>query len=242
MRVVVLGGTGYLGQYVVRELLAHHHHVRGVSRRMPAGGELEWVQGDFRNLQLATRALRDMDALIHLVGIIRPQGEDTYLSIHVDGTAIWRRAAQEAGLKRYIYVSALGAGNFPRLRYAYSKWQAENLIKESPVPWTIFRPSLLFGPGGQAFLERLVQSLEVAPRRIAPLPAGGKTRYQPLYAGDLARAIVISLERDDEGKTFSLGGPEHLSYRQVLERILQVLGERRILVPVPASLLTPGVW
>lgn len=242
MRVAVLGGTGYLGRYVVRELLSRGHGVRGVSRHIASGPGVEWIRGDFRSLELAMRALQGMDALIHLVGVIRPQGDNTFESIHVEGTRIWQIAARDSGIQRFIYVSALGAANVPRLRYAYSKWQAENIVKESGVPWTIFRPSLLFGPGGKGFLDRLIQSLEMAPRGLAPLPAGGRTRYQPLYVGDLAKAIAISLERDDEGKTFTLGGPEHLTYRQILERILEVLGERRRMVPVPALLLKPAVW
>lgn len=254
MNILVTGAGGYLGSHVVPALAAAGFRVRaGVHGHPPSGAQLkpdhECLPGaqDTYVIDLEDRAtlaepLEGMDAVVNLAAVLRERPGTTYLGTNYHGVRNLVGAMKEAGVRRLIHLSPLGTSDEVRLRYAYSRWQGESIVRESDLDWTILAPSVLFGPGF-GLLDRMVQSLDMAPRGIAAVPGGGRTWFQPIHAADAASAVVAALQSGDRHfrRAYPLGGPERLRYRTMLQRVLEALGERRLLVPVPLALMAPVV-
>lgn len=239
--ILVTGATGFVGGHLVRALHEQGLGVRCLVRpgHPPAGfwRGVEVVPGDVCEPAKLAGACAGIASVIHLVAVIREKGRATFTEVNVRGTVNILEAAEKAGVQRFIYMSALGASADPAYRYAYSKWLAEEAVRKSSLQWTIFRPSLIYGEGF-GFFDRLIQSLKMAPPLLAPLPGGGRTLFQPIAVEDLVRCVVHSLDDPSfYGVVCELGGPEHLSYAQMLEMVAAVLGTRRLMVPVPLTLL-----
>lgn len=236
------GATGFVGGHIIRALRERGCQVRCIVRSPDKAIELlnlgaEVVPGDVNDQLSLERACSGVKTVINLVAIIREHGEATFEKINVKGTENLVSAAQNAGVSRFIQMSALGARNDIRYIYIHSKWQAEEIVQQSTLSWTIFRPSLIYGKGF-GFFDRLMQSLRLCPPPLAPLPGGGRTKFQPIAVEDVARCVLQSLENPDSvGKIYEIGGPEHLSYAEMLDALLSVLGEKRIKVPVPLPLM-----
>jgi NADH dehydrogenase len=242
VRVLVTGGTGFLGSHLVPRLVAAGHAVRVLARgerplRLPEAVVV--VKGDVASGAGLDGALHDVDAVIHLVAVIRDRGEYTFQRVNHLGPAKLAAAMRAGGVRRLVHLSALGASPEPRLRYTHSKWLGEQEVRQSGLDYTIFRPSILFGRGDD-FLPRLRRSTAPFPF-FAPLPGGGKTRFQPIWVEDVVTCLLLALERGDTiGQLYEIGGPEHLTYEQILDLVLHALGLRRIKVPIPLSLVRPA--
>ena len=185
-------------------------------------------------------ACRGVDAIIHLVAIILQKGQATFDSINRQGTANVIAAAKAAGtVKELVQVSAIGATSNRRYPYLYSKWQAEQAVIESGLPHTIIRPSLIFGEGDE-FINALTSLVRVFP--VVPVIGTGRNRFQPIHVEDVARCIVLALGRDDlQGKTVEIGGPEQLSYNEIMSLLSATLKKRRLRFHVPSLLVWPNV-
>ncbi|BAS28749.1 SDR family oxidoreductase [Limnochorda pilosa] len=242
--ILVTGSSGLVGRALVRQLMAQGLAVRSLVHeaplprlsRLPGPGP-ELAHGDVRDPLSLRAACRGAQAVIHLVAVIRERSGADYRTINVEGTRNLLEAAEAEGVKHFALVSALGATPNPRFAYASSKWQAEELVRTSRLQWTIFRPSVLFGDGF-GFFDRMLQSLRMAPPGIALVPGKGETRFQPLAAADLARCIRLSLaDPATAGETLELGGPQHLTYAEMLRLLLKVTGQKRLLIPIPLPLV-----
>ncbi|MGQ9498255.1 MAG: SDR family oxidoreductase [Desulfotomaculales bacterium] len=240
--VLVTGATGFVGRHVVRELLARGAEVRCLVRRPDKAAEVlargvELVQGDVTDPASLRGACAGAKQVVHLVAIIRERGPRTFQAVNVRGTQNVVEGARGAGVEHFIHMSALGAAPVPRYRYTYSKWLGEEAVRQSGLPYTIFRPSVIFGEGF-GFVDRLVQAVKMAPG-LAPVPGHGKVRFQPVWVGDVARCVgeVWQEGAPHYGKTYPLGGPEYLTYEQMLGAVLSVLGRRARKVHVPLWLL-----
>ncbi len=172
------------------------------------------------------------DAVVHLVGIIVEAGRQTFESVHVRGTEAVVGAAVEAGVPLLLHMSALGARAAAPTPYHRTKWQAEEVVRGSGQPHAIFRPSLVAGPGN-APLRMMVDMIRFSP--IVPVIGDGRYEMQPIWLGDVAEAFALALERSDLRGTFDLGGPERLSYHQMLDSLEAALGVRRRRVQVPVG-------
>ncbi|MDA7949326.1 MAG: complex I NDUFA9 subunit family protein [Hyphomicrobiaceae bacterium] len=238
--VTVYGGSGFLGRHVVQALARTGCRIRVAVRRpdlagflQPLGGvgQIHAVQANLRFPESVAQAAEDADVLVNLVGILHETGKQKFSSVQAEGPRWVAHAARDAGAKALIQVSAIGADRNSPSHYAQSKAAGEAHVLNSFPDAVILRPSIVFGPEDD-FFNRFAALARIAP--ALPLIGGGKTRFQPVFAGDVAKAVVAAIEgRGAEGKTYELGGPEILTFKEVLQRILEYCGRRRLLVPMP---------
>jgi len=237
------GATGYVGTEVVAKLLRRDHDVRALVRRPERAGPLadlgvELVPGGLDRPETLRTLVAGADAVVHLVGIIVETGRQTFESIHVRGTEALLDAAREAGVPLFVHMSALGARDDPAAtKYHRTKWRAEEAVRGSALAHVIFRPSIIAAPGNAA-IATMVGMLRFAP--VVPVIGNGRYELQPVWRGDVAEAFARTLERPDLRGTFDLGGPECLTYHQMLDHLEAALGVRRPRVSVPVGIARFG--
>jgi uncharacterized protein YbjT (DUF2867 family) len=237
--VTVFGGSGFLGRHVVRALANRGYRIRVAVRRpelcghlRPMGrvGQIHAVQANLRYPQSIAAALRDSDAAINLVGILFERGRQSFDAVHMAGAEAVALAAKAAGAS-LVHVSAIGADENSPSRYGRSKAAGERRVLAAAPAATIVRPSIVFGPEDD-FFNRFAALARFAP--ALPLPGGGHTRFQPVFAGNVAEAIALAVDGDtNPGAIYELGGPDVRSFRELMEYVLATIGRRRLLVPVP---------
>lgn len=239
MKIFVAGGTGFVGGHLVRALLSGGHSVRlFVHRRSESSGEVEQVEGDITMPGSFEPSLDGCDAVVNLVGIIRefPSRGITFEKLHVQATANLLAAAAGNGIKRYLQMSALGTRPDAVSAYHRTKWRAEELVRGSGLEWTIFRPSMIFGPK-DGFINMLAAQLRLAP--VMPVIGSGSYRMQPIHADDVARCFVLALALPGSiGQTYELCGRDRVSYEELLDMIAACMGRPRPLKPhIPLGLM-----
>jgi len=230
-RVFITGATGFVGRGVIQALRADGHIVRCLVRRgsEPAlkGFEaIERVEGDVLVHRTLDHALAGCDAVIHLVGIIRerPALGVTFERLHVEATLNVLAAASGAGVRRVLHISALGARAGARSRYHQTKWRAEEAVRSSGLDWTIFRPSIIYGPG-DGFVTMLARIVRRLP--IVPVFGSGGSRIQPVSLQVVAEGFARALDQSASiGQAYEIGGPEAYTFDEVLDLIGAVLRRR----------------
>jgi NADH dehydrogenase len=242
--ILVTGGTGFVGSHLVPRLAQTGNKIRCLVRNRAeaetlAAHGVELVPGDVTNLQSLEQAMPGVETVVHLVAVIREGKGVTFNGINVQGTRNVARAALGVGVKRFIHMSALGVGPDPRYRYSYSRWQGEAAVRSSNLDFTIFRPSVIFGAGA-GFTAQLIRAIKMFPL-LAPVAGSGKTLLQPIWIEDVAACVVQALTGDHNGQTYEIGGPEHLTYEQILDAIMAALGVKRIKIHLPLLLMRPAV-
>ena len=241
MRVTVFGGAGFVGRYIVKRLAAAGAGVRVACRDperakflKPAGGvgQVVPVQANLRYPASVQAAVEGVDAAINCVGVLASRGAQSFAAIHAAGASAIATAAAEAGVRQLVHISAIGADSESTAEYARSKAAGEAAVREAFAQAAILRPSIVIGPEDD-FFNRFALLARFAP--ALPLIGGGLTRFQPAYVGDVADAAVAALDR--EGGLFELGGPKTYSFRQLMELLLEEIGRKRLLVPVPFAVM-----
>jgi uncharacterized protein YbjT (DUF2867 family) len=230
MKIFLAGGTGFFGGHLRNALLADGHEIRLLTHKRRGSTEsgMEQVEGDVTNLASFTDMVVGCDAVINLVGIIRefPDRGVTFEKLHLEATGNIVRAAVAAGVKRYLQMSALGTRPGATSNYHRSKFAAEEIVRTSTLDWTIFRPSLLFGPN-DAFVNLLAGYIRSYP--AVPVIGSGAYRMQPISADDTARCFRMALEMPETvGRTFELCGADRFSYTDMLDTIGRVLGKGHV--------------
>jgi len=232
VNVLVTGASGFVGRHVLEQLLATGHRVIALARRganFPV--EVEVALGDVVSGEGLAAASASVEAVIHLVGIIRETRGQSFEQVHTEGTRNVVSAAREAGVKRYLQMSALGAAKGTGSRYFETKARAEEIVKASGLDWTIFRPSLIFGRGDE-FFGLVMKGLVSAP--LIPQIGDGRFPFRPIYVGDVASAFEQALSRPATiGRSFDLVGPAEYTFRELLLLVRETLGSRRPILPVP---------
>lgn len=221
--VVVFGGSGFVGKQVVRALAKAGKRVRVAMRRPHLGhelrvmgevGQIQLVQANVRFPESVGRALEGADAVVNLIGVLHESGKQNFEALHVEAARTVADFAARAGIARLAHISAIGADS-KGARYARSKHRGERAVLEKLPSATILRPSIIFGPEDN-FFNRFANMAKFAP--ALPLIGGGKTRFQPVFVGDVADAIVAALDRPDaRGRIYELGGPQIYSFKQLLQ-------------------------
>lgn len=247
--VTLVGGSGFIGRYAARALVEQGWRVRVACRRVHTAidvrlagppGWVDVVQANIRDRASLERALDGADAVVNLVGILFEHASQTFESEHASGGALLAEVAKEKGIKRFVQISAIGANPDSRSPYGRSKAAAEAAIREVSPSAVILRPSIVFGPEDQ-FFNRFANMARFAP--FMPAIGGGKTRFQPVYAGDVAAAIAGAVEREDAaGKTFELGGPRSYSFNELYDIILKIIDRPRFKIPLPFFIMRPAAY
>ena len=248
MTILVTGAAGFLGNMLVRRLVAQGQPARALVRN-PAKAKIrlgdiadsvDIVSGDVTRADSLVPAMEGVRAVIHTVAIALEKGGQTYESVNYQGTVNVLRAAEAAGVQRFINISQNGARADLPYRFLASKGRAQEAVAASNLAWTALRPSAIFGAQDE-FFNTFARLLKVTPL-IFPLIDGGKAEFQPVAAADVVEAALRCLNDDSTiGAELTLGGPEVLSLGEIERRVLDATGSLRLLVPVPAGLLRPVV-
>jgi NADH dehydrogenase len=237
--VTVFGGSGFIGRHTVRALARRGYRVRVAVRRpdlaghlQPLGnvGQIQPVQANLRVRWSVDRAVEGADHVINLVGILHESGRQTFDAVQGFGARAVAEAARAAGA-RMTQMSAIGADAQSDSVYARTKARGEAAVLETLPDANIVRASIVFGPEDQ-FFNRFANMARYSP--ALPLIGGGTTRYQPVYVVDVAESLALTVDgRAEAGATYELGGPDVLTFRECMERMLKVIDRKRMLAPVP---------
>src|SRR6516225_8586444 len=238
--VTVFGGSGFLGRHTVRALARAGWRIKVATRHpnrayflRPLGsvGQIDFVKCDVADAASVASAVKGANAVVNLTGILFEKSQ-TFEDVQADGAANVAQAADAAGASALVHVSAIGADMDSDAHYAVTKAQGEQAVREAFPKAVILRPSLIFGPE-DGFFNKFAGMARILP--ALPLIGGGRTRFQPVFVGDVARAILAGLSRQD-GRTYELGGPSTYSFKELLQLILRETGRKRALIPVPFAI------
>src|SRR6202047_4966260 len=242
-QIAVLGGSGFIGRYVVKRL-AERGEVLTVGGGPASGATFLRLKGEVGQVGLVNIAidseatlpefLEGKDALINCVGILKEHGRQTFDRVHHLAPAKLARLAREAGVARLIHISAIGADPRSTSAYGRSKAAGEQAVRDAFPTATILRPSIVFGPEDQ-FFNRFAALATVSP--VLPLIGGGETRFQPVYVGNVADAVMRCLDDPaTAGRTYELGGPKIYTFRALMELLLAEIRRKRLLIEIPFGL------
>ncbi len=245
--ILVTGGTGYVGSHLIGGLRRREERVRVLVRnpakhQQLATGNVELAQGDVTDSQSVHAAMQGVGTVIHLAAIIREQADGpTFEQVNYGGTINVVDAAQAAGVARLLHQSVLVARPDSQLAYFDTRYRAEQYVQGSALPNAILRPSVIVGEGDQ-FVNRLAdlvrKPLLVLPTPIVPVPGDGSTPFSPVWVTDFVDAVIGLLDKPEwENHVYELGGPRTLTYAQMLDEIMVVIGVKRRKLHVPLRLM-----
>ena len=238
--ITIIGGSGFVGRHVVRALAKRGYRIRVACRRpdlaghvVPLGvpGQIVPVQANIRFPASVAAVCDGAYAVINLTGVLYSSGAQSFDAVHVFGASAVAKAAKTAKAQVLIHLSAIGADENSTSAYARSKAEGEKAARSAFLGATIIRPSIVFGPEDN-FFNQFAKMARLSP--ALPLIGGGGTKFQPVFVGDVAEAVAKLIDRGvADGKTYELGGPEVMSFKQILKYILDTTQRRRLLLPIP---------
>jgi NADH dehydrogenase len=251
MNVLVVGGSGFIGTHLSEELVARDHDVTVLSRSpdradLPDG--VTTATGDVTEYDSIEGQFEGQDAVVYLVALsplFKPDGGDAmHDRVHRGGTEHCVRAGEAHGVDRFVQLSALGADPDGATHYIRAKGRAEQAVRDADMDWVVFRPSVVFGEGGEfvGFTKRL-KNLFAPVVPVYPLPGGGTSiRFQPVWVGDLVPMVADAVEGDEHvGETYEVGGPDVLTLREVTELVYDAEGQSITVVPLPMAMAKVGL-
>ncbi len=241
--ITIFGGSGFVGRHLVRALAKRGHRIRVAVRRPDLAGHLQPlgtvsqiqpVQANLRYPASVQAAVKGADAVINLVGILAEGGKQTFNAVQAEGARSVARACKEFGVTNLVQMSALGADADSASIYSQTKARGEAAALEFVPGATIIRPSIVFGPEDN-FFNQFAGMARFLP--VLPLFGGGETKFQPVFVGDVAELIARVIDGEAaSGRIYELGGPDVMSFKQVLEYVLEVTGRKRMLLPIPFAI------
>ena len=244
MRIAITGANGFVGRHVIARLLAETQaaDVRAIVRdparaaaELPRAA-LDVRQADVTNADTLRGVFDDVDAVVHTVAI-PTERRGSFAKVNADGARAVVREAERAGVRRLVDVSAIGASPDSPYPFLRTKGEGQAAVEASAIPHVVLRPSILFGPGDD-FFHRLRFSLRFP---VVPLPGGGTARFQPLHVEDLAAAVRAAVFGTMSG-VFEVGGPDPVTYRQLLAETMRAYGIQRTVLPLPVVLMKPAAF
>lgn len=242
--VTVVGGSGFIGRYVVKLLAERGYVIRVVARNPESAlplktagnvGQIVLTQGNLAQPETLQGKLDGSWAVVNLVGILFETSQQNFASLHAQGAEKLAQMARQAGVERYVHMSSLGVDKVVKSKYARTKSMGEKTVRAALPGAVILRPSVVFGAEDQ-FYNNFASMASLLP--ALPLIGGGMTRFQPVYVADVARAVLCALENPETtGETYELGGPGVYNFRDILAYICQITGHRPALLNVPFGLM-----
>lgn len=237
-KIAVLGSSGFIGMHLTLFLLQMGCHLKLLYHRtdpdyVSPRGQIESVMGSINDVEALERCFTGCSHVYHLVGIIAETRTKTFQRTVAEGSKTIIAAAKKAGVAKIIYLSALGASKDAGTAYFRTKWEAEQAVIDSGLEYTIFRPSIVYGVRDK-FINRIASMIKYSP--VVPVIGDGRYRLQPVYVEELA-AVMAQASRLDKtsGKIYDVGGPEQLTYMEILNIIMRVLGRKRLIAQIPIS-------
>lgn len=245
MAILIAGGTGFIGTHLCETLSDRGHEVTALARNPSEASlpsDVERTPGDIRSAETAASAVEGHDVVVNLVALsplrIPRGGEEMHDRIHRVGTANLVSAAEEHEVDQFVQLSGLGADPSAPTRYLQAKGRAEEIVRESEIPSTVFRPSIVFGEGG----EFVPFTRKLTPPILAPLPGGGQTKFQPIWVQDFAPMVADAATEDTHaGERYEIGGPEVLTLAEVAKLSRRARGQNTRIVPIPMALAGIGM-
>ena len=243
--IVITGATGFVGQAVVKQARAEGFAVRVIARE-PRRAEwartlgCEVFHGNVLYAPAIAGAFAGAKSVIHLVGIIHESQENTFTRVHVEATQNVIEGAKAAGVKRFVHMSALGTRANGKSQYHQTKWAGEELVRKSGLAWTIFRPSLISGPGNKSIsvLGKLVKYLP-----FVPVLGNGESKIQPVAVDIVAKCFIAALRLDDTvQKTYDLCGPVAFTWNELYDKLLIAVGQLKPKLHLPLCIARPQAW
>ena len=241
--IAIFGAGGFLGKHLMRELTKLDYRIKVASRNpylkgylKPLGnpGQIELFKTNIFDPEDVKKVLKNCDYVINLVGILHETKKQKFKQIHLNFPSLLSNLCNEFRIKNFIHISALGVKEKHVSKYMQSKFDGEKNIKEIFKPTVILRPSVVFGPEDK-FFNTFASIAQFSP--ILPLIGGGKTKFSPIYVGDVAKAIVKTLTINyQKPKTYELGGPENFSFKELMQILLKEIKKDRFLISIPFGL------
>ncbi len=242
--VFITGGTGFIGRHLLEALKEKGCAVRCLVRNSADaaachGKGFETWAGNILDRESLKGSLDGITMVVHLAGIIEEKADMTFEMVHVEGTKNLVDEAKQAGAKHFFYQSALGASRNSPFRYQRTKAEAEEIVKDSGIPYTIFRPSLVIGEEDD-FTEKLKRLIRLSP--VVAVPGDGNARFQPIDVDDWVTCFLTIIGNENAlGKTYEFGGPEHLTYNEIVMLLMEVMGTKKTIVHMPTIFARAGV-
>jgi uncharacterized protein YbjT (DUF2867 family) len=243
--VTVFGASGLIGRHTVEALARAGYRVRACVRYpnlaqylspMGSVGQIQVTKANVRDADAVARAVKGASAVVNLVGILYPAGGQSYEGIHVEAPRIIAKASRAAGVTRLVHITTMGISPNSESAYSRTKAEGEIALREEFPEATLVKPSIVFGPEDN-FFNKFAWLARISP--VLPLIGGGHTRFQPVFVGDVADAIVKCVaDPATRGRTYELGGPAVYSFKEMLQVILRETGRTRLLIPIPFWLAT----
>ena len=236
--ILVTGATGFVGRNVVKALRTRGKGVRCLvhthsRENVVTDYRVEVAHGDILDPTSLREAMKGVDAVVHLVAIIREKGRQTFDLINRGGTESVVQAAREAGVRHFVHMSAIGVREDPGYPYLFSKWQGEQAVINSGLTYTILRPSIQFGDGDE-FINTLAGVVKAFP--VIPVVGSGKTRLQPVSVEEVGALVSLVVDNPRfNGRIIEIGGPDHLTYDEIVDIIVKTLGVRRLKAHLPLA-------
>ncbi len=242
--ITIFGGTGFLGRYVVNKLCKENYIIKIVSTNPQKGaflkpcgsvGQVNCVYGNIRDYNSVKENIKDSQIVINLVGILYKKGKNNFSNVHAIGAEYIAKACTEENIERLIHISALGIDKPSGSVYARSKLNGEKAVHNAYPNAIILRPSIIFGPEDN-FINKFAFITKISP--IVPLIGNGKAKFQPIYVEDVADSIAACLNNKNScGKIYELGGNEIYSFRELLQLIINIVGKKRFILPLPTPMV-----
>ncbi len=243
--ILVTGGTGFVGRNIVRLLVEKGQKVRCLVRESSPrnvldGLDVDFCTGDILVPDTLKEAFNGIDTAIHLVGVIKEIKGATYERIHAEGTKNVLKAAGEAGVMKYIHMSALGTRPGAISRYHKTKWQAEEAVRNSGLKYVILRPPIICGADDE-FVNMFAKMInQTFITRMIPVIGKGESRMQPIYVGDVAHCFYeAAVNENISDKTYEIGGPDAISFNEILDTIMKVMQKSRFKIHLPMAMFKP---